>query len=189
MQLRFGVDHPHALGQLGLRRRARLTRARPPVRVRVVVPQKAGARMDVEGPPILRERPLAAKPRRRYDNAALHPRLDGDEIVEMVAHVLLHRRGRLQVRADLGIDLVPGPADIGGAITPQRIEILVETLGLLRLGPRLADRPLAGAQGFALVVYDDARASGPQARARTAQARPLDDDLRHVLAHGARGLS
>jgi hypothetical protein len=136
---------------------------------------------------VLGERALAAEAWRDHHLPRPHPRLDGDEVFEVIAHMLLNGRGRFQMLADLGIDLVPRTADVRRQIALQRVQCFVETLGLLLAPFRLA-RSLC-ADRLAVIVDERTRAAGAETRRRPARSRPLDDNFAHVLTHGARGLS
>src|SRR5205814_2615535 len=79
----------------------------PTFRVGLVRPQDAGARIDVELVPGLFERGrrgAETSARGRPHDPVLHKGVDGDEVADMVAHVLLHRVAGLEV----GTDVRPG---------------------------------------------------------------------------------
>ncbi len=112
MQLRFRVNHSHARGALSFQLLARLTLAHRPTFVLLVFAQKPGAGMDVVETPIILQSALAAETRRHHNHPALHACLGGDEILDVIADVLLDCGGWLQMRADFRVNLVPRATDI-----------------------------------------------------------------------------
>ncbi len=66
------------------------------------------------------------------------PWVDGDEISEIIAKVLLHDVVGAEMGGDLGIDLVPRTTHLMLQIAAQRAEIFVEFLCLTGNGMRSA---------------------------------------------------
>src|SRR5216683_2451368 len=91
--------------------------------------------------------------------------------------MLLDGAVRAQLPADLGIDLVPRPADLPLEIAAQRLEILIARL--VFAGENV--RPPHALMARQLLERDGAALAMPSA----AQARSLHDDARHVLTHGS----
>lgn len=104
------------------------------------------------------------------------PRLDGDEIAEMIADMLLHGIVGAQMLGDLGIDLVPQAADLTLQIAAQRAEIFIEF-------PRTTGEDMGSAH--ALTMRQMIERHGAAAAVNTAPARTLDDHARHVSTHGS----
>ncbi len=66
------------------------------------------------------------------------PGVDGDEISEMIANVLLHGVVGAEMGGDLGTDLVPRATRLTLQIAAQRAEISVEFLCMTGNGMRSA---------------------------------------------------
>src|SRR5579884_928746 len=111
--------------------------------------QQAGARADVEAPP-----PAAVAQRRAVapaeaaaaavaQDAVDQHDVDGDEVLDVIADVVLHRGVAADVGADLGEDLVPGAPDLTVEVAVERAEVFVEGLGAV-VGPldALAAQPV-----------------------------------------------
>jgi hypothetical protein len=97
----------------------------------------------------------------------------------MVADVILDDGIAIDTLANLGENLVPGPADLLEQVALEGSEVLVEVflpaaaaLDALALGQTVEADPLGTA--------GDAFAAGGETRP---EARPLDNHLGHVLAH------
>src|SRR5262249_35007352 len=104
------------------------------------------------------------------------PRLDRDEVGEMIAEVLLHGAPDAKPVGDLRIDLVPRPPDLPLDIAAQRREILVERFGV---SAKLVQAAHAFLRGQVLERLLTALAGVARLDART-----LHDHARHILTHG-----
>ena len=106
-----------------------------------------------------------------------NPHLDQNEVGEVIAHMLFHGAACVEMRADLAIDFVPGPADLFVEITPQRRQILIQTLG-----PAIALKRHA-VPGRTFAVWNFVIAQLRARRMTTAEARTLNNNFKHVLTH------
>ncbi|HTT78747.1 MAG TPA: hypothetical protein VMF86_03625 [Stellaceae bacterium] len=102
--------------------------------------------------------------------------LDGHEVAQMIADVLLHGVVGAQMRGDLGIDLVPRPADLTLQIAPERRQVFVQLLGI-------TGDEVPAAHAFPLRKILKRR--GAAAMVDAAAARTFDDHARHVGTHGS----
>src|SRR5205085_5660639 len=118
VQLRVGRDLAHARRTLALGLYARLALLPLPFLVVLVLAQDAGARIDIQQIAAVAEPARAAPPSSEVDRSVADKRLVSDEVLDVVAHVLLHGVARFEVLGNLRPHFVPRPVHLAFQITP-----------------------------------------------------------------------
>src|SRR6185437_12650972 len=155
----------------------RLRRNNSPRRLHRAQRENAGIGVDVEIFPNRAELPIASKAVRL---ALDHHRVVANEVVDVVAHVLLHGAVDADVFTDLGENVVPRTADLGVNETIQGLEIFVQRLAI-EAPAKLHRLVVAAVLHVVVELLRQTPLVGTTARA--ARARTLHNHLVHVRTH------